>query len=159
MKRAVGTKWRAPVLFVAVAVSDCAAPMRTGVAPRPMGADLPTYRPAVATDVAPRAIDAPTGAMTLGRALRLAFEYSPILEAQAWETASHHGVVEQAALLPNPEFFTDVENVAGSGDFRSTDSAETTFGVAIPLELGGKRAKRTRLAQGESQGTPPQERP
>lgn len=159
MRRAVGTNWCCPALTMTLVVTGCATSTGTSVSPRPIGADLPTYRPAVAGDATPWAIDVPSGAMTFDRALRLAFEYSPILESQAWEAASHDGLVEEAALLPNPEFFTDVENVAGSGDFRSTDSAETTFGVAIPLELGGKRSKRTHLAQGESQGTPPQERP
>ena len=61
---------------------------------RPMGADLPTYRPTIAGDGTPRALDVPIEAMTFDRALGLAFEYSPILESQGWETASPEGGAE-----------------------------------------------------------------
>lgn len=87
--------------------------------------------------------------MTLDRALRLAFEHNPTLEAQAWETRSYDALTTQAKLPSNPEFFVDVENVAGSGAYRGTDSAETTFGVSMPLELGGMRSKRARVAHDE----------
>jgi outer membrane protein, heavy metal efflux system len=54
--------------------------------------------------------------------------------------------LRQAGLRPNP--ILEVEQTTG----RVTGSAgerETTFGVALPLELGGKRHRRIQLAQAE----------
>lgn len=51
-----------------------------------------------------------------------------------------------AGLRPNPELQTQVENIAGSGAYRGVRSSETTVGVALPLELGGKRPARIALA-------------
>lgn len=51
-----------------------------------------------------------------------------------------------AGLRPNPEFQAQVENIAGSGVYKGLRSSETTVGVALPLELGGKRSARVALA-------------
>lgn len=51
-----------------------------------------------------------------------------------------------AGLRPNPEVQSQLENVIGSGPYRGTSSAETTVGLALPLELGGKRPARVALA-------------
>ena len=51
-----------------------------------------------------------------------------------------------AGLRPNPTFQGQIENVAGSGPYTGLRSAETTVGVAIPLELGGKRTARIAVA-------------
>jgi len=51
-----------------------------------------------------------------------------------------------AGLRPNPEVQAQVENVAGTGAYRGLRSSETTVGVALPLELGGKRSARVALA-------------
>lgn len=51
-----------------------------------------------------------------------------------------------AGLRPNPEFQAQVENVAGTGVYKGLRSSETTVGVALPLELGGKRPARVALA-------------
>lgn len=51
-----------------------------------------------------------------------------------------------AGLRPNPELQTQVENIAGSGVYKGLRSSETTVGVALPLELGGKRPARVALA-------------
>jgi cobalt-zinc-cadmium efflux system outer membrane protein len=55
--------------------------------------------------------------------------------------------VVQADLLPNPNFSTEVENVAGSGDFKGTDEAETTIMLSQDFELGGKRSHRRHAAE------------
>jgi outer membrane protein, heavy metal efflux system len=54
--------------------------------------------------------------------------------------------LRQAALRPNPTF--DVEQTTGlyTG---SRGEGETSFAVAVPLELGGKRRRRIELAQAE----------
>ncbi|WP_339426861.1 TolC family protein, partial [Pseudomonas proteolytica] len=51
-----------------------------------------------------------------------------------------------AGLRPNPEVQAQVENVAGTGVYKGLRSSETTVGVALPLELGGKRPARVALA-------------
>ncbi|GGB43556.1 metal transporter [Sphingomonas metalli] len=51
-----------------------------------------------------------------------------------------------AGLRPNPELQAQVENIAGSGVYKGLRSSETTIGVALPLELGGKRSARVALA-------------
>ena len=51
-----------------------------------------------------------------------------------------------AGLRPNPEVQAQVENVAGTGVYKGLRSSETTVGVALPLELGGKRPARVGLA-------------
>jgi len=51
-----------------------------------------------------------------------------------------------AGLRPNPEVQAQVENLAGPGVYKGLRSSETTVGVALPLELGGKRPARVALA-------------
>ncbi|MBI0477080.1 TolC family protein [Sphingomonas sp. MA1305] len=51
-----------------------------------------------------------------------------------------------AGLRPNPELQAQVENIAGTGVYKGLRSSETTVGVALPLELGGKRPARVALA-------------
>lgn len=51
-----------------------------------------------------------------------------------------------ARLRPNPEAQAQVENVAGTGVYKGLRSSETTVGLALPLELGGKRPARIALA-------------
>jgi cobalt-zinc-cadmium efflux system outer membrane protein len=54
-----------------------------------------------------------------------------------------------AGLRPNPVVQGQIENVAGSGPYKGLQSAETTFGVAIPIELGGKRGARVAVASAQ----------
>ena len=51
-----------------------------------------------------------------------------------------------AGLRPNPEVQAQTENVGGTGVYKGLRSSETTVGVALPLELGGKRPARIALA-------------
>lgn len=51
-----------------------------------------------------------------------------------------------AGLRPNPEFQAQVENVGGTGVYKRLRSSETTVGLALPLELAGKRPARVALA-------------
>jgi len=89
--------------------------------------------------------DVPTGALALDEAITAALRGNPELAAFSWEVRSREARALQAGLLPNPEIFVEVENVAGSGERRSFDAAETTYGVSQLIELGGKRPKRRRL--------------
>jgi cobalt-zinc-cadmium efflux system outer membrane protein len=51
-----------------------------------------------------------------------------------------------AGLRPNPSVVTQTENVMGSGPYRGARSAETTAGIELPIELGGKRSARIAVA-------------
>lgn len=51
-----------------------------------------------------------------------------------------------AGLRPNPELQAQVENIGGTGVYKGLRSSETTVGVSLPLELGGKRPARVALA-------------
>ena len=88
----------------------------------------------------------PTGVLTLRQALALALLRNPELAATAWEVRAGEARMLQAGLLPNPEVGVEVENFAGSGEFRGFDAAETTIALGQLIELGGKRLRRTRVA-------------
>ncbi|OAN66724.1 TolC family protein [Sphingomonas sp. TDK1] len=54
-----------------------------------------------------------------------------------------------AGLRPNPVAQGQIENVAGSGTYRGLRSAETTVGLAFPIERGGKRRARVAVADAQ----------
>jgi cobalt-zinc-cadmium efflux system outer membrane protein len=87
---------------------------------------------------------------TLERALIAAGASSPSLEAADAGVRAANAARTVAGLRPNPEVQVQVENVGGSGLYRGTQSAETTIGLALPIELGGKRS--ARIAVADSRG-------
>lgn len=104
-----------------IAVANAAAILGALVASRGAAADpAPPYRDllAQAQATAPRLAEAAAG----------------VRQAE--------GLARQAAARPNPEAGIEVENFNGTGPFRGSGLAESTFSVALPLELGGKRGAR-----------------
>jgi outer membrane protein, heavy metal efflux system len=87
-----------------------------------------------------------TDSLTLEIALAKTFEHNPTLAAHHLEIKARDAHAQQMATAPNPEFNLEAENFAGSGSQSGIDGLETTVGVAHLLELGGKRAARTKLA-------------
>jgi cobalt-zinc-cadmium efflux system outer membrane protein len=87
---------------------------------------------------------------TLERALDAAGASSPNLEAANAGVRAAGAARTVAGLRPNPEVQVQVENVAGSGLYRGTQSAEVTTGLALPIELGGKRSARIAVADSRS---------
>ncbi len=69
-------------------------------------------------------------------------ETAPRLAEAAASVRQAEGLARQAAARPNPTASLEYENFNGSGPFRGTDQAETTFSIGQPLELGGKRGAR-----------------
>jgi len=130
----------------------CAMPERraTWPEPRPLGAHVRTYRPALdpprAAESMPQAMKAPEGVLRLPQAQALALMQNPDLAAFAWEVRAGEARTLQAGLPPNPEVGVEVENVAGSGDFQGVDGAEVTVGLSQVVELAGKRRKRIHVA-------------
>jgi len=84
--------------------------------------------------------------LTLSQAVALALLRNPELAAFSWEIRAREANALQAGLLPNPNLDVEVENVGGSGNFRGAEQSETTILLSQLIELGGKRAKRTRVA-------------
>ena len=70
----------------------------------------------------------------------------PSIGAATANVAAATAARRVAGLRPNPELQTQVENIGGSGPYKGLRSSETTVGVALPLELGGKRPARVALA-------------
>ena len=87
--------------------------------------------------------------MTLRQALAAALVRNPRLRSLAWEPRIAEARRLQAGLSPNPSIGIEVEDFAGSGSLNGFESAETTIAFSQLLELGGKRDRRVRVAEGQ----------
>jgi outer membrane protein, heavy metal efflux system len=117
--------------------------------PRPLGKDIPSYRPPPQPpEAAPpvRTLTNPTGVLTLPQAQALALLQSPRLAAFGWEVRAGEARTLQASLPPNPELGIELEDFAGSGERQGFRSTEITIHLSQLIELAGKRQKRTRVA-------------
>jgi cobalt-zinc-cadmium efflux system outer membrane protein len=90
------------------------------------------------------------GLFTLDEAVAAAGGSAPAAEAAQADIDAARAARAVAGLRPNPELQTQVENVAGSGPYKGFDQAETTVGLSIPIELGGKRSARIAVAHAQS---------
>lgn len=88
----------------------------------------------------------PVGAVTLRQAVSLALMKNPELAAFSWETRAREARALQAGFRPNPEISAVVEDIGGSGVFSGVGRALTHIQLSQLIELGGKRAARTRAA-------------
>ncbi len=144
-----------PGVALLAALTACATqpPEAAWPGPLPLGSDLATYR-APGEDLAeesPRPeVPDPTGVLSLREALSAALLGNPDLAASSWEVRAQEARALQAGLLPNPEVGLEVEEFAGSGESTGFRAAEFTLGLGQLIELGGKRAKRVRVASLES---------
>ena len=131
------TRFRPVAAGVAVVLVSTAAP-RAQEPPRPAAAD----------------------SLVLADALALALGASPDLAALGFELAAREALVRQAGRRPNPTLGLDAENLfAPSGDASGAspgETTQTTLSVALPLELGGRRAARVRVAEAERDGLAPE---
>jgi len=93
------------------------------------------------------AVSEPTGVVTLRDAVAAALVGNPELAAFSWEVRSLDARAVQAGLLPNPEILVELENLAGSGERAAFEQGETTVWLSQLIPLGGKRAKRQRVAE------------
>ncbi len=94
----------------------------------------------------PTAAPAGGDVVTLESALAQGGAASPSIEASTAGVRAATAARSVAGLRPNPEIQATTENVAGTGVYKGLRSSETTVGVALPLELGGKRSARVALA-------------
>ncbi|MCG7349965.1 TolC family protein [Sphingomonas sp. ACRSK] len=84
--------------------------------------------------------------LTLEQALTLAGATAPSVEAATAGVRAAEAGRTVAGYRPNPSVVVETENIAGSGQYRGVRSAETTAGLAFPIELGGKRSARIAVA-------------
>lgn len=99
-----------------------------------------------------REIDAPViaepvGVVTLRDVLALAVSRNPELGVFPYELRAADARALQAGLRPNPELGIEIDEFAGRRERRGFDAAETTIRIDQPIELGGKRDRRLRVAQ------------
>ncbi|KQM20469.1 transporter [Sphingomonas sp. Leaf24] len=83
---------------------------------------------------------------TLDRAVAAAGGRAPSIDVATAAIDAAEQARAVAALRPNPQVQAQVENIVGSGAYQGLRSAETTLGIAIPIELGGKRSARGAVA-------------
>lgn len=138
-------------LVVALLLVGCAGRRvdRAWQEPRPLGSGIPAYRPpreASGAVAGPSDFEEPIGGITLRDALSLALMNNPELAAFGWEVRAAQARELQAGLLPNPELEGEMEEVAGGGERRGLDAAESSVVLSQLIELGGKRARRRKLA-------------
>jgi cobalt-zinc-cadmium efflux system outer membrane protein len=130
----------ASALVGAVAVCGCQA---VNGPSSPMGDAPAPSQQAVASETT--RIE-PTGTITPADALALALLHNPGLKVFPYSLRAAEARTLQAGLRPNPELGVEVEEFGGAGERRGFDAAETTLQVGLPIELGGKRDRRTRVA-------------
>lgn len=133
-------------------IAGCATD-RSGTAfpePRPLGSNLPAFRPPTKPEKAPQEpieIEEPTGAITLRQALALALMKNPELQAFSWEVRAREAATLQAGLLPNPAIAADMQDLNGSGaSIGDVRQPQTTLQLSQLIELGRKRSKRRDVA-------------
>ena len=87
--------------------------------------------------------------ITLDEALDAAGATSPSIEAAQAGLRVAGAQRAVSGLRPNPTLDAMSENVAGTGAYTGLRSAETTVGVSVPLELGGKRSARVAVTEAQ----------
>lgn len=88
--------------------------------------------------------------LTLDRALEFAGATAPGIEAATAGVRAAEAQRRAAGLRPNPSINVEAENVIGTGPYSGFSSAETTAGMSLPLELGGKRSARIGVADAQT---------
>lgn len=147
---ALARRCPAVLVLVVVTVSGCISAQHDTSWPerRPLGRDYPTFQPVhLPSAGSPREpFEEPTGALRLKDVVGFALLRSPRLEAFSWDVRAHEARTLQAGLPPNPEISFRSEDIFGTQEYEGVNLAETTVQLGQLVELGGKRAKRRRVA-------------
>ncbi|EIK46415.1 CzcC cation outer membrane efflux system protein [Cellvibrio sp. BR] len=80
--------------------------------------------------------------ISLQDALSASLQHNPQLAGYQFRRAALAGEQTTAALRPEMRLHSELENVAGSGDFSGADGAELTLSFASIIELGDQRDAR-----------------
>jgi cobalt-zinc-cadmium efflux system outer membrane protein len=86
------------------------------------------------------------GPITLDAAIEKTLSKNPSLKQFELKGKQLIANKDTAGLRPGLNLDMEVENFAGSGDFSSFDSAETTLALSSVIEMGDKRGSRLQLA-------------
>jgi len=89
------------------------------------------------------------GPMTLAEAVSTAQQRAPAQQAADAALRAADANAATAAQRPNPSLSFEAENVMGTGPYAGFGGGERTLSLAVPIELGGKRNARRRVAQAE----------
>jgi len=90
--------------------------------------------------------DRTPGSLTLARAIELALSRNQRLGAGDAAIRAAIARERQAGYLPNPRIEAEADDIGLNGDERGTEASIYAVRLAQPIELGGKRAKRRRIA-------------
>ena len=104
----------------------------------------------------PTSANAPADSLVLADAVALALAASPDLAALGFEATAREALVRQAGRRPNPTIGLDTENLLAPTGGDGDNAAQTTLSASLPLEFGGRRASRIRLAEAERDGLAPE---
>lgn len=88
-------------------------------------------------------------ALTLADAIARARSQAPQLQSADAALRAADASVGLSSLRPNPTLSVEAENVMGPGRYAGFGGGERTFSLSIPLELGGKRGARVRVAEAD----------
>lgn len=100
-----------------------------------------------AAGFATREAAAPTGRLTLARALAQSLLSSPDLAATSYDIRAAEARTLQAGYRPNPEATLYFEDFGGNRERGGFRAYQGTLSLSQVIELGGKRARRLRLAR------------
>ena len=138
---------------VVIAATGCTVRRHDAAWPerRPLGREVATSRaPLDSREAASLVTVEPEGDLALRDALALALMHNPRLASASWDVRIGEARTLQTGFLPNPELELEAEEVAGSGGGRGFEAAEMSIRLSQLIELGGKRARRTRVAEIET---------
>ncbi len=103
----------------------------------------------VAGIIGEAAAQAPLASLTREDAIARALDDDPGVDAADSARLGAEAGARQAGRWANPTLDILRENVSGSGPYQGSDRAETTYSLRQPLQLGGDRSARRRLAERE----------
>ncbi len=89
--------------------------------------------------------------LTLEDAIRYGLQRNPQLMGYEFRVKALQGEQQTAALKPQMRASAHIENIAGSGDFTGTDSAELTLSLSSVIELNEQRDARIGLVTARQQ--------
>ncbi len=92
---------------------------------------------------------APLASLTREDAIARALDDDPGVNAADSARLAAEAGARQVGRWANPTLDILQENVSGSGPYQGSDRAETTYSFRQPLQLGGDRSARRRLAERE----------
>jgi cobalt-zinc-cadmium efflux system outer membrane protein len=134
------------VLVMVVLISSSAAKRVEGASPEPLTIRTrATSQQSGALSI--EGVEEPRGVMNLRQVLEVTLLRNPELAAFSFEMRAAEARALQAGVLPNPQVGVELENFGGTGSTtKGVRAIETTLQLSQLIELGGKRAKRLRLA-------------